>query len=40
MSAGSASTNGLLLIGAMTLAWKTAGYDGVDDFLLPRLGTP
>jgi len=40
--AGSASSNGLLLIAsiALILAWKTAGYYGVDRFLLPRLGTP
>ncbi len=40
--AGSASTNGLLLIGAITLvlAWKTAGYLGADYFLLPLVGTP
>lgn len=40
--AGSASTNPLLLIGAIVLilAWKTAGYYGLDFFLLPRLGTP
>ena len=40
--AGSASTNGLLLVGAilLVLAWKTAGYYGADRFLLPRLGTP
>ena len=40
--AGSASTNGLLLIGAIVLilAWKTAGFYGLDYFLLPRLGTP
>ncbi len=40
--AGSASTNGLLLVGAITLilAWKTAGYIGLDYFLLPLLGTP
>lgn len=40
--AGSASTNGLLLIGAiaLVLAWKTAGYYGADRFLLPLLGTP
>lgn len=40
--AGSASTNGLLLIGAIALilAWKTAGYYGIDRFLLPKLGTP
>ena len=40
--AGSTSSNPLLLIGAVVLilAWKTAGYYGVDFFLLPRLGTP
>lgn len=40
--AGSASTNGLLLLGAiiLVLAWKTAGYYGLDRFALPRLGTP
>jgi thiosulfate dehydrogenase [quinone] large subunit len=40
--AGSASSNGLLLVGAIVLilAWKTAGYYGLDRFLLPRLGTP
>jgi thiosulfate dehydrogenase [quinone] large subunit len=40
--AGSASSNGLLLVGAIVLilAWKTAGYFGFDRFLLPRLGTP
>jgi len=40
--AGSASTNGLLLIGAiaLVLAWKTAGYYGADRILLPLLGTP
>jgi thiosulfate dehydrogenase [quinone] large subunit len=40
--AGSASTNPLLFLAAilLILAWKTAGYWGVDRFLLPRLGTP
>ena len=40
--AGSTSSNPLLLIGAIVLilAWKTAGYYGLDFFLLPRLGTP
>lgn len=40
--AGSTSSNPLLLIGAIVLilAWKTAGYYGLDYFLLPRLGTP
>ncbi len=40
--AGSASTNPVLFtfaIGLM-LAWKVAGYYGIDRFLLPRLGTP
>jgi thiosulfate dehydrogenase [quinone] large subunit len=40
--AGSASTNPVLFtlaIGLM-LAWKVAGYYGVDRYLLPRLGTP
>lgn len=40
--AGTASTNPLLLIGAIALilAWKTAGYYGADFFLLRYLGTP
>jgi thiosulfate dehydrogenase [quinone] large subunit len=40
--AGSASTNPILFtlaIGLM-LAWRVAGYYGVDRYLLPRLGTP
>jgi thiosulfate dehydrogenase (quinone) large subunit len=40
--AGSASTNPVLFtmaIGLM-LAWKVAGYYGLDRWLLPRLGTP
>jgi thiosulfate dehydrogenase [quinone] large subunit len=40
--AGSASTNPVmftLAVGLM-LAWKVAGYYGVDRYLLPRLGTP
>jgi thiosulfate dehydrogenase [quinone] large subunit len=40
--AGSASTNPILFtfaIGLM-LAWKVAGYYGVDRWLLPLLGTP
>lgn len=40
--AGSASTNPVLFtlaIGVM-LAWKVAGYYGVDRWLLPMLGTP
>jgi thiosulfate dehydrogenase [quinone] large subunit len=40
--AGSASTNPVLLILAiaLVLAWKTAGFIGLDRFLLPLLGTP
>lgn len=40
--AGSASTNGLLLVAAilLVLAWKVAGYIGADFFLLRWLGTP
>jgi thiosulfate dehydrogenase [quinone] large subunit len=40
--AGSASTNPVLFtlaVGVM-LAWKVAGYYGVDRWLLPLLGTP
>lgn len=42
MLAGSSSTNPvLLLLGFLiVLAWKTAGYIGLDRFLLPLLGTP
>lgn len=40
--AGSASTNGLMLVVAilLVLAWKTAGYIGADYFLLRWLGVP
>ncbi|MBZ0299473.1 MAG: hypothetical protein K8J31_07035 [Anaerolineae bacterium] len=40
--AGSASTNGLLGIAAilLILAWKVAGYYGLDRYLLRWLGTP
>lgn len=40
--AGSASTNPLLFVVALVLilAWKTAGYYGLDRVLLPMLGTP
>lgn len=40
--AGAASTNGLLLVLAIALmlAWKVAGYIGLDAMLLPTLGTP
>ena len=42
MLAGSASTNPvLLLLGfLLVLAWKTAGFIGLDRILLPVLGTP
>lgn len=40
--AGSASSNGLLLVAAviLILAWKTAGYFGADYVLLKKLGVP
>jgi thiosulfate dehydrogenase [quinone] large subunit len=40
--AGTASSNGLLFTLAilLMLAWKTAGWYGLDRWLLPRLGTP
>ena len=40
--AGSASTNPIMfaLAVGLILAWKVAGYIGVDRWLLPRLGTP
>jgi thiosulfate dehydrogenase [quinone] large subunit len=42
MLAGSASTNPVLLLMGflLVLAWKTAGYIGLDRFLMPILGTP
>lgn len=42
MMAGAASTNPLLFVAAilLILAWKTAGYYGLDRWLLPLLGTP
>ena len=42
LMAGSASTNGLLFAIAtlLVLAWKTAGWIGVDRWLLKALGTP
>jgi thiosulfate dehydrogenase (quinone) large subunit len=42
MLAGSASTNPVLFIAALVLifAWKTAGFIGLDYFLLNILGTP
>lgn len=40
--AGSASTNPILFTMAvgLMLAWKVAGYYGLDRYLLPALGTP
>jgi thiosulfate dehydrogenase [quinone] large subunit len=42
LMAGTASTNGLLFTLALflILAWKIAGYIGLDYYLLPLLGTP
>jgi len=42
MMAGSASTNPVLFTLAilLMLAWKTAGWIGLDRWLLPALGTP
>lgn len=42
MMAGTASTNPLLYTIAilLMLAWKVAGYYGLDRVLLPRIGTP
>lgn len=42
MLAGSASTNPVMFLLAVLilLAWKTAGWYGVDRWLLPMLGTP
>src|SRR5438034_9564475 len=42
MLAGSASTNPVLLnLGfLLVLSWKTAGFIGLDRYLLPILGTP
>jgi thiosulfate dehydrogenase [quinone] large subunit len=42
MLAGSASTNPVMFAGAVAiiLAWKVAGYYGIDRWLLPFLGTP
>jgi thiosulfate dehydrogenase [quinone] large subunit len=40
--AGSASTNGMLFAIAtwLVLAWRNAGWIGLDRWLLPLLGTP
>lgn len=42
MLAGTTSTNPVLAISGvlLILAWKNAGYIGLDRFLLPLLGTP
>ena len=42
LMAGAASTNGMLFVLAIVLilAWKVAGWYGLDRFLLPLLGTP
>jgi len=42
MMAGTASTNPLLfaIAVALILAWKVAGYYGLDRYVLPALGTP
>lgn len=42
LMAGTASSNPMLLIAAvmLILAWKVAGYYGLDRILLPMLGTP
>ena len=42
MLAGTASTNPVLFLAAILLimAWKVAGWWGLDRFLLPLLGTP
>jgi thiosulfate dehydrogenase (quinone) large subunit len=42
MLAGTASTNPVLFILAIVLilAWKTAGWIGLDHWILPALGTP
>jgi len=42
MMAGTASTNPVMILIAilLVLAWKTAGWWGLDRFILPLLGTP
>jgi len=42
LMAGTVSTNPVLFLAAilLILAWKNAGYLGLDRFLLPLLGTP
>ena len=40
MLSGSASTNPVLLLAiGLVLAWKIAGFFGLDNILLPLLGT-
>jgi thiosulfate dehydrogenase [quinone] large subunit len=42
LMAGTVSTNPVLFFAGilLILAWKNAGYLGIDRFLLPALGTP
>ena len=42
LMAGTVSTNPVLFFAGilLVLAWKNAGYLGLDRFLLPMLGTP
>jgi thiosulfate dehydrogenase [quinone] large subunit len=42
LMAGAVSTNPILFLGALflVLAWRTAGWWGLDRWLLPALGTP
>ena len=42
LMAGTASSNPLLFVAALllVLAWKNAGYIGLDRIVLPMLGTP
>jgi thiosulfate dehydrogenase [quinone] large subunit len=42
MMAGTASTNPMMFLVSLllVLAWKVAGYYGLDRWLLPALGTP
>jgi len=42
LMAGTVSTNPILFFAAilLILAWKNAGYIGIDRYLLPMLGTP
>jgi len=42
LMAGTVSTNPVLFFGGilLILAWKNAGYLGIDRYLLPALGTP